>query len=155
MMKGESVTFEQVVEYVKSHSSKPFKTSKDCEFAAKVVFNRIQELKEIENRMGKPAKEIISYVESKRAMSRPIHFPINSIHILTLVSPNQTSGFNGLCQLPNRIDVLTGTRAVYPGYVCENELVLERVVGEPITATDRMNPGDIGPQFHLKKLRLK
>jgi hypothetical protein len=118
--------------------------------------DRVHELKEIQDRLGKSTSDVIQYIEAKRATSRVINFQVNSIHMLTLTSPHQTTNFNGLCQLPNRVDLLTGIRSKNFEHKCENELLFERVDGEPIgPREDIKTETDQKPEFFLKRMRLK
>jgi len=146
--------YEQVKEFIRENCPKSFKSESDLEFATQSVFGRLTELQAIQDR---GVDDVINYIETKKSNTRAINFPINSINMLTLISPNAQSTYNGLCQLPTRIDLLTGTRTVFPDHQCESLVRMEKVEGELIqpTITPSVVPSVPSVTFKLKRMRLK
>ncbi len=153
----DTIVFEIVSQLTKQAEGNPksFRTARDLDYACDVIYNRYQFLLQLKEKLGS-TEAVIEHVEDLKArdMEQAIHFPTNSIHPLTLVAPLAQTQFNGLVQLPTRVDLLTGSREIHPEYTGEPVLESELMTVEETPVLNQSKP-QTPVQFNLKRLRLK
>jgi len=132
-----------------------FRSQRALRYVCSVVNTRYQYLLGMKEKLGS-SEAVIEYLEALkiRSSQQAIHFPTNSIHPLTIVSPLVQTQFNGLVQLPTRVDLLTGAKEIHPDYTGEPVLESELMTVEDIPMATKPTQG-LQVQFDLKRMRIK
>ena len=160
-MNDDSITSDTIIAQIVSElnkstsTAKSFGSRKDVDYICDVVNTRYQYLMLLKKKLGS-TEAVINHVEAAKIKSSQdvINFPTNAIHPLTLVSPQAQSQFNGLLPLPTRVDILTGSREVYPDYRGEPIHEMEEMTHEDVSIISQSEPPR-RVQFNLKRLRVK
>ncbi len=132
-----------------------FRSVSDLDYSCGLISKRYQYLLELREKLGS-TEAVIEYLENLKVRNsqQVINFPTNSIHPLTLVSPQVQTQFNGLLPLPTRVDLLTGANQIHPDYTGEPVLECELMTAEDVPIVSNA-PQVVPIQFNLKRMRMK